>query len=97
MITGKAKVELGTGDVIITPLVKVSLDKGCLVLQQSEIPHDIGEYLPQEGFKQEKNDIVLSFSRTESIDVMIERLQDLKSMMNGEVDVSNWTQVDYEY
>lgn len=84
MITGKAKVEFGTGDVLITPMVKQDLSKGCIVLQNKGT-HVIGEYSSAENFKMEESDTLITFSKTESIDVLIERLQKLRSMMNGEL------------
>ena len=33
MITGKDKVEVGSGVGLITPMVKQNLSKGCIVLQ----------------------------------------------------------------
>lgn len=83
MITGTFKAEFGTGDILITPVVKDDYTKGFIILQNKGT-HTIGEYSKAEDFEKEENDVILSFTKIESIDVMIERLQKLKSMMNGE-------------
>lgn len=95
MITGKAKVEFGSGDVLITPMVKQDLSKGCIVLQNKGT-HVIGEYSSTENFKMEESDTLITFSKTESIDVLIERLQKLRNMMNGELNDCTLSE-QYEY
>lgn len=84
MIKGKCEIEFGNGDVLITPIVKEDFSKGIIELQNKGT-HAIGEYSKAEDFKKEDDDSILSFTKIESIDVLIERLQKLKSMMNGEI------------
>jgi len=85
MIEGKAVVEFGTGDILITPIAKEDLSKGCVVLQNKGT-HVIGEYMDATYFTGEETDTVISFTKKESIDALIERLEVLKSMMLGEGD-----------
>ena len=85
MITGKAKVEFGTGDILITPMLKEDKSKGCVVLQNKGT-HTVGEYTPAKDFVGECDDTVISFTKIESLDAFIERLQKLRSMMCGELD-----------
>lgn len=85
MIEGKAKVNFGTGDILITPLVKEDFSNGCIVLQNKGT-HTIGEFTSTDNFQKEETDTLITFTKIESIDVLIERLQKLKDMMNGNVD-----------
>lgn len=85
MIEGKAKINFGMGDILITPLAKEDLSKGCIVLQNKGT-HTIGEFSSTENFQKEENDTLITFSKIESIDVMIERLQKLKDMMGGNIE-----------
>lgn len=95
MIKGKSKVEFGTGDILITPLVKEDLTKGCLVLQNKG-NRVIGEYSPTKDFEKSESDTLITFTKTESIDVLIERLEKLKLMMNGDVEECR-TGFEYEF
>lgn len=95
MIEGKAKVNFGTGDILITPLVKEDLSKGCIVLQNKGT-HTIGEFSSTDDFQKEETDTLITFTKIESIDVLIERLQKLKEMMDGNVDDCR-TGFEYEY
>lgn len=92
MIDKKSTIKFGSGDILITPLAKTDLSKGCIVLQNQE-PHAIGEHL--KGFHEGEDDTVISFSNIESLEVLIERLELLKSMMSGEN--TNYTTIEYEY
>lgn len=78
MIEGKATINFGTGDILITPITKADSNSGYIVLQNHEA-HVIGEY--SQEFKEEAEDVVVSFKNTESLDVLIERLNTLKKMM----------------
>ncbi len=93
MIEGKAIVKFGSGDILVTPLVRTDFKMGCVVLENQE-PHEIGEYSCR--FENNMENTVLCFSNTESLDVVIERLTALKSMMQG--DVKNCLPpVDFDY
>ena len=94
MITGKAKIEFGTGDILITPMLKEDKTKGCVVLQNKGT-HTIGEYTPADSFKGEGDDTVISFTKIESLDVLIERLEKLRSMMSGELDDCHLDEYDF--
>jgi len=95
MIEGKAVVQFGTGDILITPIAKEDLSKGCVVLQNKGT-HVIGEYTDATDFVGEKTDTIISFTKTESIDVLIERLEVVKEMMLGERDI-NTSIAEYDF
>lgn len=94
MIIGKAKCEFGTGDILITPMCKTDYSKGAICLQNKGT-HTIGEYSSSDDFCKEADDTLLTFSKTESIDVLIERLEYLKRMMSGEGDDIKVYEYDY--
>ncbi len=81
MIKGKAVVKFGTGDILITPMVKTDFSGGFIVLQNKGT-HIVGERT--QNFEPGDNDTVLSFDTVESLEVLIERLQRLKDMMSGD-------------
>lgn len=81
MIEGKAIARFGSGDILVTPLVKKDSSNGCLVLQ-NQSAHMIGEY--ERNFGKDWNDTILSFDNIESLNVVIERLEKLRDMMNGD-------------
>ena len=74
MIKGKAKLEFGTGDIRMTGALSNNIGALCCITQP---PHEIGEKVPVQA------EVILTFSRTESIDALIAELQDVKAMMNG--------------
>ena len=82
MIKGKAKAEFGTGDIRMLCILNNGTT-GVLCLETQDI-HAIGERVPvTDDFDITKVDIMLTFTKTESIDVLIEELEDVKRMMNG--------------
>lgn len=81
MIEGKAIAKFGAGDILITPMVKMDFSGGFIVLQNKGT-HVVGEQI--HNFEPGNDDTVLSFDTTESLEVLIERLQKLKEMMNGD-------------
>lgn len=81
MIEGKAIVKFGTGDILITPMVKTDFSGGFIVLQNKGT-HTVGERM--QNFEPGDEDTILSFDTVESLEVMIERLQKLKDMMGGD-------------
>ena len=93
MIEGKAVAKFGTGDILVTPLTREDFGKGYVVLQNQE-PHEIGEY--SNRFENNTENTVLCFSNTESLDVFIERLTKLKSMMQGNTE-GCFPSVDFDY
>lgn len=81
MIKGKAKMEFGTGDIRMTGALSNGIGALCCITQ---IPHEIGEKVPVEDtWNVDQAEVILTFSRTESIDALIAELQDVKAMMNG--------------
>lgn len=93
MIEGRAIANFGTGDILVTPLVREDFRKGYVVLQNHE-PHEIGEY--SNRFENNIENTVLCFSNTESLDVVIERLTKLKCMMQGDIE-GCLPPVDFDY
>lgn len=89
MIKGKAKLEMGTGDIKITAaLVKDSIGLLCFATEE---PHKIGEIVKNEmTWTPNKSQVILSFSKVESIDVLIKNLEEVKRLMNG-----NFNEADY--
>lgn len=93
MIEGKAIARFGTGDILITPMVKTDFSGGFIVLQNKGT-HTVGEQT--QNFELGDEDTVLSFDTLESLEVLIERLQKLKDMMNG--DTSDcYKEIEYGY
>lgn len=82
MITKQGILKIGTGDILITPLVRIS-GKGVLIFQNQE-EGEIGRKISSKYFKRKDDDTLMYFTDTRSIDVLIERLEKLKSMMNGD-------------
>lgn len=86
MIKGKAKVEFGNGTV---QTWGVCVDDGvnnigALCLYSTYQPHDIGSTEPiLPDTTPDNADVILTFSKPESIDVLIRELTDLKSLMLG--------------
>ena len=94
MINGKAKCEFGTGDILVTPMCKCDSTKGAICLQNKGT-HIIGEYSSANDFCREEDDTLLTFTKVESIDTLIERLEYLKGMMLGEIDDAKIYEYDY--
>ena len=93
MIDGKAVVKFGTGDILITPMVKTDFSGGFIVLQNKGT-HIVGEQT--QNFEPGDDDTVLLFDTVESLEVLIERLQKLKDMMSG--DTSDcYKEIEYGY
>lgn len=87
MIKGKAKMEFGTGDIRMTGALSGGIGALCCITQE---PHEIGEKIPVEDtWGTEQAEVVLTFTKTESIDALITELQDVKAMMNGSYPFEN--------
>lgn len=83
-IKGKAKAKFGIGDIRMTSILSKGV--GAVVLETQE-KHEIGERIPLEKEWCTKNaDVILSFTKTESIDALIENLKEVKQLMNGETE-----------
>lgn len=81
MIKGKAKMEFGTGDIFL--LGGLNEGDGVLFCMTQE-PHEINERKKVEAdWSAKKCDVIISFTRTESIDALIAELQNVKAMMEG--------------
>lgn len=81
MIEGKAVAKFGTGNILITPMVKTDFSGGFIILQNKGT-HTVGERM--QNFEPGDGDTILSFDTVESLEVLIERLQKLRDMMNGD-------------
>ena len=87
MIKGKAKMEFGTGDIRMTGALSGGIGALCCITQE---PHETGEKVPVEDtWDTEQAEVVLTFTKTESIDALIAELQDVKAMMNGSYPFEN--------
>lgn len=78
--------EFGKGNVLITPSVNESFEKGCIILQNGKGTGVVGGEKSTENFSASEEDIVLTFENTASVDVVIRNLEKLKKMMGGEVE-----------
>ena len=87
MIKGKAKMEFGTGDIRMTGTLSGDIGALCCITQE---PHKIGERVSVEDtWNVDQAEVILTFTKTESIDALIAELQDVKAMMNGSYPFEN--------
>lgn len=84
--SGRMEIEFGYGKVLITPIMREDKSKGAIVLQPNRGTGIVGDETSTDTFSESGNDILLTFANTESIDVLIRRLEQLKRMMNGQED-----------
>lgn len=76
MIKGKAKMEFGTGDIRMTGALSGDIGALCCITQE---PHKIGErVLVEDTWNVDQAEVILTFTKTESIDALIAELQALK-------------------
>lgn len=81
MIKGKAKLEFGTGDIRMTGAFSNGIGALCCITQE---PHEIGEKVSVEDtWNVSQTEVILTFTKTESIDALIAELQDVKALMDG--------------
>ncbi|MFR6521087.1 MAG: hypothetical protein ACLUPZ_03410 [Lachnospiraceae bacterium] len=81
MIKGKAKMEFGLGDIRMTGALSNGIGALCCITQE---PHKIGEKVPVENeWNADQAEVILTFSKTDSIDALIAELRDIKAMMDG--------------
>lgn len=81
MIKGKAKMEFGTGDIRMTGALSNGIGALCCITQE---PHEIGERVNvEDSWNTDQAEVILTFTRTESIDALIAELHDVKAMMDG--------------
>lgn len=81
MIKGKAKMEFGVGDIRMTACLNGDVGVLCCDTQR---PHGIGEKVPvEDGWNVDQSEVIMTFSRPESIDALIAELTDAKDMMLG--------------
>ena len=79
MIKGKAEVAFGTGDIRTTTALFGEV--GVYVLD-NQLPHKIGEQQPiEDNFTFANKDVMLTFSKVESVDVVINGLIEIKRLM----------------
>ncbi len=82
MIEGKAVARFGTGDILMTSLCNENREKCCVVLRNQDAK-EIGEEVSTEGFHIRKDDTLFVFTNIKSIDVLIDKLFEVKLMMKG--------------
>ena len=94
MVEGKAIARFGTGDILLTALCQEDREKCCVVLQNKGT-HKIGEAVSSDKFVKEKDDTLLVFTDTKSIDVLIDKLFEAKLMMKGQFKPNKTVEYDY--
>ena len=73
--------EFGIGDIRMTGVLSQGVGALCCITQE---PHKIGEKVPvTDSWNVDQAEVILTFTKTESIDALIAELQDIKAMMNG--------------
>ena len=78
-------IEFGAGKILVTPAVNG--DKiGFLIMEEGKGTGIIGELAPNTDSETTENDTVLRFSNIESLDVVLERLEELKRLMQNRDD-----------
>lgn len=83
MIKGKAKMEFGTGDIRMTAVQSYGIGALCCITQE---PHEIGERVPvNDTWSTKEAEVIMTFTKTESIDVLISELQDVKLLMQDKL------------
>ena len=81
MIKGKSKMEFGTGDIRMTAVQSYGTGALCCITQE---PHEIGERIPvSDTWSTKEADVIMTFTKEESIDALIAELQDVKLLMQG--------------
>lgn len=80
-IKGKAKAEFGTGDIRVTTILSGEVGALCLKTEGTHAP--IGTDVSNKGWLPEQSEVILTFTKTESIDVLIKKLHAVKDFMQG--------------
>lgn len=81
MIKGKAKMEFGTGDIRMTGALSNEVGALCCITQE---PHEIGEKVSvEDGWNVGQAEVIMTFTKPESIDALIDELRDVRAMMDG--------------
>jgi hypothetical protein len=83
------EIHFGTGDIKISSgWVKDDESIGVLVLRQHQEPKVIGhleEHLPHEEVEEGQAPVRMTFTKVESVDVLIERLEKVKEYMTNDL------------
>lgn len=90
-IKGKAKVEMGTGDVRITPVLSDGIGAICLRTKETG---EIGANLSNDGWSPSQSEVIIAFSDVRSIDVFIQKLHAAREFMQGNIPYDGRQQVD---
>lgn len=72
----------GKGEILVTPTVVTGENTGKLYLQPNKGTGIIGER--HDMFAESNDDVILAFGNIESLDVVMERLSQLRGMMCGD-------------
>lgn len=84
MIKGKAKMEFGNGDIRMTACLSGETGALCCITQES---HEIGERVPiDDTWSSKEAEVIMTFTKPESIDALIAELTDVRDMMTGVYD-----------
>lgn len=75
------ELNFGSGDIIMTPVVWEDENVGGLFFKQSDEIHTIGEEVVDPNWGVEYQDVIMTFSNVESIDVAIDMLNKVKDGM----------------
>lgn len=83
MIKGKAKLEFGTGDIRMTSCLGNGIGAVCCV---THAPQVIGSAMTvEDDWSPSNSEVILTFTKVESIDVLIKKLNETKQYMLGNV------------
>lgn len=94
MIKGNAKMEFGTGDILMTACLSGDIGALCCINHESR---DIGERSPlTTKWNPDDADVILTFTKVESVDALIAELKELRSMMDGTYDFKTGKFIDYD-
>lgn len=84
MIKGKAKMEFVNGDIRMTACLSGVTGALCCITQK---PHEIGESVPVDNtWSSKESEVIMTFTKPESIDALIAELTDIRDIMTGTYD-----------
>ena len=81
----QVKIEFGRGDIRIISSGRVDGSVGYLALENQDPPRPIGKNMDQEGdsFSPDRYPVLMSFTKVESVDVLIGELERVRNIMSG--------------
>ena len=78
------EIKFGIGKTLLTSYVDKTNISGILFIQEGLGTGNVGELSSTKNFKPREEDTLLHFSNTDSIDSLVDELNHLKKMMQGE-------------